>query len=370
MPFEEEESSEDEEGIEEMAGINAEQFAALLAAARGPVQPAVVAGGTKKLTTLESTSGQDWRTWRSTFGTVVNINAWGDLRQRRELKAAMAGEANRLTADIEIDPPALGVGQVAAPGRIDNIAAALAAYERRFFSPAAGRVARAEYVNARQRPDETVTQWHGRLREMFVRAYPDDAMETSQGLITAFASGLIDQTVAVHVLDHAPETYMAATDLAQMKAATTITLAAAHGKGHIHHMGLNALHDSSGPATCWYCAGAHLRSDCAAYKKGKEYFGDKKDVRDNRGGSGQKRGRGRTNSGRPVNARSGNRDNRGGGQRSGGQGYKGNTSGGNNGQYKARVNQLGGQNEDWTDGEEMDTTEGQDASASGNARGR
>lgn len=108
VPFEEEESSEDEEGIEEMAGINAEQFAALLAAARGPVQPAVVAGGTKKLTTLESTSGQDWRTWRSTFGTVVNINAWGDLRQRRELKAAMAGEANRLTADIEIDPPGIG----------------------------------------------------------------------------------------------------------------------------------------------------------------------------------------------------------------------------------------------------------------------
>lgn len=343
-----------------MAGVNDAQFQQLMAAARGPGG----GGGAKKLALLESTSGQDWRTWKGTFGTVAVINGWNDVRQRRELRAAMAGEAARLTCDINVDPPALGLHEVAAPGRLGNIAAALAAYESRFFPAAAGRVARADYVNAHQLPSETVQQWHGRLRDIFLRAYPNDELEANQGLISAFATGLVDQTVAMHVLDIAPETYTAASDLAQMKAATAITLATAKRRGgHIHHMGLNALHDNNpGSPSCWYCAGAHKRTECAAYKKGKEYFGpERREFRDNRGSSGQTRGRGRINSGRPTNTRSGNHGNRGGGQRSGGQR--------NSGQNRARLNQMGGQNEDWSEDEES-AAEGQDTPASGNARGR
>lgn len=59
-----------------------------------------------------------------------------------------------------------------------------------------------------------------------------------------------------------PETYTAASDLAQMKAATAITLAAKHGRGYIHHMGLNALHDSNGGQTPTSPASPESGSPC------------------------------------------------------------------------------------------------------------
>lgn len=335
-------------------------------------------GGSKKLVNLDATTGQDWRTWKDHFLTVVNINGWDDLRKRRELKAAMGGEAARLTGDINIDPPALVQGAVAPPGRLGTIELALAAYEARFIPPAAGRVARLEYHAAKQRPDELVTQWHGRLREMFIRAYPNEAVETSLGLITMFSMNMINEEVGQFVADRDPQTYMEASNFAQQKAATALAFASKHKGGHMNNLGLNALREGTnngqGNRVCWWCEGPHLQRECASFKKAQDYHLKEKEKdrsrnpRDNRG---PRRGRGRGNPGQSGGNRSGNP----------GQGtaparnYRGQAQASRGAAYKPRLNQLGGQNEDyWSDADEPAAVHEEkveaDVPISGNGQGR
>ena len=249
-------------------------------------------GGTRKLHTLSSTSGSDWITWRSHFDTVMAINAWGDLRQRRELKAAMEGDAAKLVYDIAVD----GINM--------NIANILDLYQGRFLPAAAGRAAMVEFHAAQQRPDETPTQFHGRCREMFLRAYPGQAVENSPQLIQTFALGLIDTDVSRFVLDHGPQTFNAASNLAQTKTATESALALRHkGMGRsmhaINHMsgeipnpdGAYAMRNRGfGSKTCYFCGkSGHLQQECDGYKKAQEYW-----KRTNGGNSQNNRGRGQT----------------------------------------------------------------------------
>ena len=252
------------------AAMNAQQLAELIAAI--PVAPQ--AGGTKKLASLESTGGAEWRTWRNHFETVVAINNhWNDLRQRRELKAAMQGEAARLTADINVEPQVAGAaGAGLVPDPEFHIQQALDAYQLRFMPAAAGRIARVEFHAASQRPDELIPQFHGRCREMFARAYPDQDAQNSALLITTFALGLNDTETSRFVLDRDPQTYTEASNMAQMKNATEASLATRHGKGvHAIEANVGAVGRGGGraaPGNCWHCnSAAHIRADCPDWKK-------------------------------------------------------------------------------------------------------
>lgn len=328
--------------------------------------PAHVQGGSKKLDPLDSTVGIEWISWKETFEQVSNINGWDDLRKRRELRAAMKGAAARHIRDIVVTPPALAQGAVAPAGRIDTIEAALEAYEARFIPPAAGRVAKLEYDAARHQPHELVAEWHGRLRELFIRAYPGQAVETSAFLIQHFAMHMIDETVAGFVVDRDPQTYTMAGDYAQQKAATNMAFAAKHRAGNLNNIGLHALNDgTNGQArVCWHCQGPHLRGDCPAYKKSLE----KERPRSSRDGRWQRRTRG-TGPQRTVKTagQTGGRKpgNPGPGRRSGG------------GAYRPRVNQLGGPAEEpWSEGEDQGQPDQerqdarQEAPVTGNGQGR
>jgi hypothetical protein len=233
-----------------MAGIaiTAEHIAQLLAR-----MPRGIDGGTKKLETLSSTNGSEWRTWRNHFQTVAVINEWDDERSRRELKAAMNGDASRLTNDIPI--------------ALHGIQAVLQNYQNRFQPPAAGQIARVEFHAAKQRPDERVTQFHGRLREMFFRAYPNENAENSMQLIQAFTLGLLDTEVSRFVLDRAPDTFTAASNLASTKDATEAALLHRVGRGK------GVIHSIQSGNQCWYCgADGHRRDECPAYQLAKRYF--------------------------------------------------------------------------------------------------
>ena len=230
--------------------MNAQQVADIMNAVN-----ALPRGVGKRLTSFESGTGSDWVTWREHFDATRLINDWQDERARRELKAAMLGEAARLTSDIAID----GAGV--------NLDAVLAAYAGRFLPAAAGQVARVEFHAAFQRPDETVLQFHGRCREMFLRAYPDQAPNNSVLLIQTFALGLADTEVSRFVLDQNPATFAAASNTAQVKSATEAALSSRRkgGVNSINSMGAGKS-AGGGDKSCWHCnRPGHLRAECAEY---------------------------------------------------------------------------------------------------------
>ena len=260
--------------------MDADQLRQLIEALPRP-QPA--AG--RKLNALESTDGAEWRTWLHHFRTVALINGWNNMRQKREMQASMVGDASRLVADIAIiDDPAQGP-----PGQTIEQLADL--YEERFLPAAAGEVARIEFHAAAQLPSETVTQWHGRLRQIFIRAYPNDAanVEASQLLRQTFALGLTDTETSRYVLDRVPPNYAAALNLAQQKQATEAALAHRR-KGGVNQIGQPARYppfaNQNPGRKCWFCNQAgHLKQQCEGYKKSLQNGGG-------RGGRGRGRGRG------------------------------------------------------------------------------
>ena len=244
-----------------------------------------MAAANRKLSQFESGTGTDWRTWRAHYETVVAINNWPDLRQRLELKAAMMGAAARMTSDIVVigdDKTAAGV---------------LADYQGRFLPPAAGKVARAAYAGAKQGPEETVMQFHSRLRDLFGQAYPEQMANLNQNrmLVQTFASGLENQEITRWIMDRDPETYSAALDLAQMKAATEMVIRHSQGKpvnttlspigsgntsGHsTQNSSMNqtggGTRSTSRPGrtiTCWGCKETgHFKSQCPQRKPKKKF---------------------------------------------------------------------------------------------------
>lgn len=215
-------------------------------------------GGGRKLQTLSSTSGSEWLTWRTHFSAVAQINNWNDQRRRRELKAAMLGDASRLTGDIDVEPI------IPAGGAAYTIENALTAYAERFLPPAASKVARVEFHNATQRPDETVAQFHGRLREAYFRAYPNDPdPNQSVLLIQQYALGLADAVVCQFVMDRDPQTYIEASNIAQMKSATEAAMRKRPaGKGGINNVG-TVTGTPKSDVECWACGNkGHIRADC------------------------------------------------------------------------------------------------------------
>lgn len=241
----------------------------------------------KKLEKLEETTGSSWQSFRQHFVTTALINGWEDQRQRRELKAAMHGEASRLTSDIDID----------VPGR--NIAATLDLYESRFLPAAGAQAARVEFHAALQRPDENVVQYHGRVRELFSRAYPGEVAQDSVLCIQTYALGLADMEVSRYVLDQNPDTYSRASELAQVKGATEAALRA-RGRskgatgGSINQLGDESVNwlnnggrggDKKNKETrkCWICGTVgHIKEDCPKKKNDKK----KSNKKNNKGARG------------------------------------------------------------------------------------
>lgn len=248
-------------------------------------------GGRKKLRNFEGSAtaghaGSEWVTWRSHFTTVQQINEWDDLMSRRQLKAAMIGDAARTVADINVE---------AANATIEGI---LTLYEDRFLTAAGGQIARVQFHALRQLPAETVLQFHSRGRELFSRAYPDraNALNNDALLIQTFALGLVDVEVSRYVLDRAPNTYVQALEMALGKHSTEEALRA-HGR--ITKGGLHSLQTATS-VICWTCGRrGHVQKDCTEPATGSSGGW--------RGGRG--RGRGRRGRGRGGNNRNFNNSN-------------------------------------------------------------
>ena len=170
-------------------------------------------GGRKKLSIFTSAKDHEWRGWRENFAIVAEINDWNDLRQRQEAAAAMEGAAKRAVSDINHTAPGTTINRL------------LDAYEARFITQASSDMARVTFIKAKQKNEETILQWHTRTRELFVRAYPNQVIDTSRTLIDQFILGLHNPKIIEHVWDRRPATFSAALEEASNKVASLAVIA-------------------------------------------------------------------------------------------------------------------------------------------------
>jgi hypothetical protein len=169
------------------------------------------------------------------------------------LAYCMRDTAARVIGDIEV-----GV-----QGR--TLAQMLDLYEARFLPSSASTLAQAKFENSRQETKESIQAYHGRLRDLWHRAYPTAAarQETQGILVARFVKGLRRIAVRNHVLRSAPTTYLAALEAAQREQSvvyTTEAMTGAAGDTREEPMDITAMDRGE---TCHGCGSTyHFVRDC------------------------------------------------------------------------------------------------------------
>ena len=269
--------------------------------------------------------GHEWILWRENYEAIVILNQWNNdqhlERSKNECLVSITGEAKRRIQGI------------ASAGAGETLAQFLDRIQLRYLPPAASQFAKSEYDACVQLPDEEIITYHSRLRVVYVRAHPAlaGALEQSTMLIRKFTLGLANTAIKTYVLDHNPQTFAAALEHAQNKAATEATVAGAVVPGgKVLAMDINAVYDGTetpstseanrrlrrmgpdanvgaagpGPApVCWNCGrSGHLARSCqegaavGAVRRGRGQARGR-GVRGGRA-QGRRRGRGSASAGR------------------------------------------------------------------------
>lgn len=228
--------------------------------------------GYKKLTVFSSGDGAEWLVWKRNLRLAAQINDWDEARSLREAAASMEGSASRMVGDI--DPNREGL-------ELDDL---LAEYEARFLPAAATDVARVNFRYCCQYPEESVLEWHGRCRELYVRSHPNGVPEEDAVLRDQFLMGLTNKRVGEHAWNMEPATYAAALVLASRNTSGKTIFSRHHasvGQGlQIKKEGLFEINQQrtnprdntnrGRPTTlttlrCFYCDKlGHLKRDCRA----------------------------------------------------------------------------------------------------------
>lgn len=247
--------------------MDADQLRALIAGVAG------AGGGRRKPAALKTVDGLEWQTWRRLFDIIRQTNHWDNMRSRREAAAALEGEAARAVADIPLD-----IGHaLAVPD--ESIAYFLNQYEARFLTVGDQDTARIQFRATRQKKGENLTAWHGRLRELYRRAYPAQTaleIENSSNLIERFIMGLTSDAACMeHILDQRPGAYAAALNLATAKQATVLMMETQKKKqlrGEPRQDVLALGFESS--STCFFCDQAgHFKRECPLWAKAQRELG-------------------------------------------------------------------------------------------------
>ena len=261
----------------------------------------------RKLDSLTESTPEAWRRWRRHYETVQAINDWQPGRAKREILAAMQGDAADSMASVDLQPAVAAF----------TIAQALDRAATMFITEQDSDLALQELEDARQKPTETCLQYHVRLANLYRNAHAVNNIENIRALITKFQSTLHDERVvnALHGLEL--PTYAAAKQAAQRAEAAIkrqaratapsggakvygITATRYDGGAHGETPDDEAVHaiprggrvqNSAGPGTgnCFACAqGGHRISECPllhVFERGQRWRGSKKEGARARGGS-------------------------------------------------------------------------------------
>ena len=186
------------QGMQDLQNVQTQAAQAQLQAANGQIQQQQQQQNQprpqgKKVSPFSSGDGVAWVAWRDNFEYAVTINGWNNQRARREIASSMEGTAKQFVSSVPTHDGLVPGGQDAAP-----YAGLLDAYEAVFLPPAATAAAQNDLHAAQQSPEESVLAWHGRIRHIYRRAYPQAqqaAIDTSAALKHNFIRGLRDDSV-------------------------------------------------------------------------------------------------------------------------------------------------------------------------------
>ena len=146
---------------------------------------------------------EDWLVFKGHFNRIKALNNYTNRQSVLALAAAMTGKAAAAVLDIDTDDR-------------DDPDALLEEYENRFLPASASQMSRVKFDQALQGKDESLLDYHARLRSLWNKAYPG-AREDTQ-LIRKFNLGLRRKEVREQVVRANPQTYGRALEAAQNEA--------------------------------------------------------------------------------------------------------------------------------------------------------
>ena len=280
----------------------------------------------QKLRQFSTTTPEAWLLWRTHFQQVSLLAQWNNAQKRLQIAASMSDEAAARVAHIDVGVDGghnIANVQVAADGApippdAPDATALLDAYQAVFMPPEAGRIAIAQYEEARQAEGESLTTWHCRLRNLAKRAEPGIDVENNAGLKRRFVKGLINLQAQHELHCSDPATY---TDLLHegITRLTSILDMDARRKGKAPPTrweldaklfavlpttdGRIASLNAAGPAVtskrCYNCDEVgHLQRDCPKARSSGQSGGQQRGRKNGRGRGGRGRGRGGRGRGR------------------------------------------------------------------------
>ena len=252
------------------AAIDAAQAAtAALTAATAATNAAAAPNRRIQLPTICFTKeNEDWVLFRRQFELQCQLLGYDNLTACRALASCMRGEAGRIIQDIKIERSNDQDQHIL-------IADLLSSYEARFLPEAASGMTITAFEQASQTRDESVLHWHGRCRDLYLRAYPrENNVNDSVTLIRKFIEGTFNKTIKYHLTRSRPATYVAALERAQDERAALISnsmmtvpkhqqpsyqLADEATPMEIGAIGTN----SKPPIQCYRCGNTgHMRREC------------------------------------------------------------------------------------------------------------
>jgi hypothetical protein len=202
----------------------------------------------------------DWITFKQRFKDYVVLVQYTEQQAKYALRTCMVDDAARAIADIDIADPLR---------TCDHI---LTAYEACFMPAASSSLAQTIYERALQGPHEDVLHYHGRLRDLHARAYPNAGADQT-ALIRAFAKGLYRSDVRKQVFRDAPANYQAALTSAQREQAVQDSTSGykkvtgyppttkSHHHNEVEDMDINALDEAK--SKCYKCSKVgHFARNC------------------------------------------------------------------------------------------------------------
>lgn len=221
-------------------------------------------GATQKIASFTNEPGDDdWVVFRKHFSDCAALNGYNDQQKRLALSSAMKGKAALATLDINVH------------GDTQTFDEVLRLYEERFLPASASQLSRTTFDHARQNPKEKVLEYHGRLRALHNRAYPNATDDTL--LIRKFVLGLKSKELRMQAMRAYPNTYAEALTTAQNEASVqqlvaVSELGAAVNQGEPMEIGAmeagSNINGDRKPGKCHFCNKmGHWKRDCMLLKR-------------------------------------------------------------------------------------------------------
>ena len=157
-------------------------------------------------------SQSDWPSFRKTFSCWSRVLRHDQQEAKSMLLTCMTGMALGAVFTVDHEDEDQSLEDV------------LEIYEQRLYPARASLEASTWYEGAVQQPKETIQQFHGRLQNLWERAYPSlthpeteesTSLQGERELIRKFAQGLSHPVIRLHVLREDPTTYSAAWETAK-----------------------------------------------------------------------------------------------------------------------------------------------------------